>query len=391
MTRALKLLFSLACFVTTLSLLSSVAHPGVAFAKLRPPSGQCNSLLTSNIGAVTRDVQNLSATVTFSWYVNDAVVVLAPDTWTVKARVALSNATNGHYTLYVYRDVAGWFDDVVASSGFDYAGGAATTDLPFTPPYATGVASTNGYYLELVESTPTQYTWQMANSYPPRLTVGYNLTVQVNPPGAGTISLSSPAQQTTSTTFSNSYAPNTPVTIGASPNDGFQFTGWSGAISGSTTPQTVAMTANKIVTANFDSIGTCKISDAWLSNVVDDDNDGYISQFDLNWATAANSSGNSQLQTIVSLAGTSGVESEVARSTPYSPGVQQSITIKASDFAFILHDSYNLIIRLYDADNLLAALDSRGSWNDADLAGIKLEQASDDATLTVQNLVSCNI
>ncbi len=46
----------------------------------------------------------------------------------------------------------------------------------------------------------------------------------------------------------------TVVTITATPNNGFIFTGWSGDLSGSTNPTTITMNSNKTVTANFTPI-----------------------------------------------------------------------------------------------------------------------------------------
>ncbi|MDZ7344555.1 MAG: choice-of-anchor D domain-containing protein, partial [candidate division KSB1 bacterium] len=47
------------------------------------------------------------------------------------------------------------------------------------------------------------------------------------------------------------YEEGTVVTVTAIPGPGFQFSGWSGDLSGSTNPATITMNANKNVTANF--------------------------------------------------------------------------------------------------------------------------------------------
>lgn len=50
------------------------------------------------------------------------------------------------------------------------------------------------------------------------------------------------------------YAPNSQVTVTATPASGYLFTGWSGDASGSQNPLTVTMTGNKAVTANFSAV-----------------------------------------------------------------------------------------------------------------------------------------
>jgi uncharacterized repeat protein (TIGR02543 family) len=69
------------------------------------------------------------------------------------------------------------------------------------------------------------------------------LTLSTNPLGAGTI-----GAQPTSTT--GQYDSGTQVSVTATANTGYQFTGWSGACTG-TGPCNVTMTADRSVTANF--------------------------------------------------------------------------------------------------------------------------------------------
>src|SRR5664280_1870788 len=70
----------------------------------------------------------------------------------------------------------------------------------------------------------------------------YALTTIVAQSAAGSISRSPDA---------SSYAPGTVVTLTASPASGYDFTGWSGALTGKKNPATVTMTADKNVTAFF--------------------------------------------------------------------------------------------------------------------------------------------
>jgi hypothetical protein len=66
------------------------------------------------------------------------------------------------------------------------------------------------------------------------------LTTAVSPAGAGTISPSS-----------GNYAPGTPVTVTATPNPGYVFTGFSGYASGATNPQSIVFYFDSTVIANF--------------------------------------------------------------------------------------------------------------------------------------------
>jgi len=74
--------------------------------------------------------------------------------------------------------------------------------------------------------------------------VYYTLTVNANPSNGGTI---------TQSPTGSSHLAGTPVTVTATPNAGYEFAGWSGDITGSSTtnPMTVVMDGNKNITANF--------------------------------------------------------------------------------------------------------------------------------------------
>jgi uncharacterized repeat protein (TIGR02543 family) len=77
--------------------------------------------------------------------------------------------------------------------------------------------------------------------------VYYTLTVNANPSNGGTI---------TQSPTGSSHLAGTPVTVTATPNAGYEFAGWSGDITGSSTtnPMTVVMDADKVLTANFRAV-----------------------------------------------------------------------------------------------------------------------------------------
>lgn len=77
-------------------------------------------------------------------------------------------------------------------------------------------------------------------------TTGTNYTLTTSTNGSGTIDLN-PAGGT--------YASGTVVTVTANPASGWQFSGWSGDLSGSLNPTTITMNSNKSITATFTSSG----------------------------------------------------------------------------------------------------------------------------------------
>ncbi len=68
------------------------------------------------------------------------------------------------------------------------------------------------------------------------------LSLTLNTTGAGSVTLNPPGGE---------YNPSTVVTLTATPATGFEFTGWSGDLSGTTNPAALTMTSNKTVTAIF--------------------------------------------------------------------------------------------------------------------------------------------
>ncbi|MGE5296307.1 MAG: InlB B-repeat-containing protein, partial [Solirubrobacterales bacterium] len=70
-------------------------------------------------------------------------------------------------------------------------------------------------------------------------------------PTSYTLSVSATNGTVTKTPNQTSYTAGTTVTLQATPNSGYTFTGWSGSLSGTTNPATITMDANKSVTANF--------------------------------------------------------------------------------------------------------------------------------------------
>jgi uncharacterized repeat protein (TIGR02543 family) len=92
------------------------------------------------------------------------------------------------------------------------------------------------------EERPTdQPTATFTPTNTPTPVIKYSLTLIANPSNGGSVS----ANKT------GPFEPNEVVVVTANANDGWEFTGWSGAASGKTNPISVTMTGNLTVTANF--------------------------------------------------------------------------------------------------------------------------------------------
>ncbi|NTV80920.1 MAG: DNRLRE domain-containing protein [Candidatus Aminicenantes bacterium] len=78
-------------------------------------------------------------------------------------------------------------------------------------------------------------------------TAQYTLTVTASPPDGGTVTRAPDRAQ---------YDPGTVVTLTATPASGFAFSRWDGGLTGTTNPATVAMSADRSVTAIFTETDT---------------------------------------------------------------------------------------------------------------------------------------
>ena len=102
------------------------------------------------------------------WLVNNQNVVSASKSNQITVGITISGGNPGQYILQVRRDVSLDFDEIVTSTSFSYNNIPTTKQLVFIPPYATGDASTSGYYVELYYNGNS--IWSI-DGYPPRLRV----------------------------------------------------------------------------------------------------------------------------------------------------------------------------------------------------------------------------
>jgi endo-1,4-beta-xylanase len=159
------------------------------------------------------------------------------------------------------------------------AGGTCANPKPVTLPIVlNGAANACWVTSGTIDSVASQgaetftingvsYTNQASNQMPARINGNYYIRyvakqswaqLQVNGTNGGsgpvsyTLSVSVNGNGTTSPSAgSRSYTAGSAVTITATPLQGSVFSGWSGAVTGSTNPLTITMDGNKSLTANF--------------------------------------------------------------------------------------------------------------------------------------------
>jgi len=84
-------------------------------------------------------------------------------------------------------------------------------------------------------------------------------TLTVNTTGQGTVSLSPSG---------GSYSPGTVVTLTAGPSSGWQFSSWSGDLTGSQNPATITMNSDKNVTATFSQTSSAPVANFTAGSTV---------------------------------------------------------------------------------------------------------------------------
>lgn len=154
----------------------------------------------------------------------------------------------GQYSLTTSVNTAG--AGTVSPGAGSYSSGSQVT-ITATPAAGyqftgfTGVDSSYGTVGYVIMNTNRSVT----SDFTPTAT--YQLTTSVSPAGAGSI-----------TPPNGSYNSGAVVTVGATANPGYQFTGFSGALSGTTTPQNLTMNGPASVTANFtDTVTSTNLDD----------------------------------------------------------------------------------------------------------------------------------
>jgi endo-1,4-beta-xylanase len=164
-----------------------------------------------------------------------------------------------------------------AHAGNKVAAGTCANPKPLSLPFAlTGTANTclvTSGTIDSVSSRGAQtftingvsYLNQMSNQMPARIDGNYYIRyvarqsgaqLQISGTNAGTVNYTltvnvSGSGSTSPSIGTYSYRAGSGVTIVASAQQGSVFSGWSGAVTGSTNPLTITMDSNKSLTANF--------------------------------------------------------------------------------------------------------------------------------------------
>jgi hypothetical protein len=112
-----------------------------------------------------------------SWLVDGRKVSTADQGEEVRARIVIEATEQyvGSIVVRIKKDVSMWFDSdfQLSTISVELVGSQQkTVELAFTPDEASGGGwgSLRGYFVE-IEFQATRTTWEMENTYPPRLTV----------------------------------------------------------------------------------------------------------------------------------------------------------------------------------------------------------------------------
>ena len=188
-----------------------------------------------------------------------------PASGTLYVRLWTYTYSSGWLSIdYTYQIGGGTVPITVTSSpitGLSVTVDGTAYPTPYTFAWIPGSSHTIGAATQS-GGTGTQYafvTWSdgvtaahsvaptVATTYTASFTTQYLLTTVVNPAGSGTI--------TPATGWQNAGS----VTLTAAANTGYQFSSFSGAVTGTTTPQNLTMSAPATVTATFTTMGSFTI------------------------------------------------------------------------------------------------------------------------------------
>jgi pectate lyase len=213
-------------------------------------SGQTITQLFYLNGAEVPAPGTYDVSVTFTGKVNDAAGG-AVSLFGVEPVAPAAVATNanlvgvGQISTSLNAPAYSWVVDVVGSaSGADFTAGAGQTERFGRVKKDIGLG---GSAQAAIFGGPTTLSWQQADTAPLATSAVafaaqpvFKLTTATT--GAGTIQTS---------TGGDMFHEGEPVTLTAVPAPGWEFGGWSGAVSGTSNPAVLTMDGNNSVTANF--------------------------------------------------------------------------------------------------------------------------------------------
>jgi uncharacterized repeat protein (TIGR02543 family) len=218
------------------------------------------------IGTVTGVTSGSNPTVTwpslaynqaYEWYAvaSDGVLTTTSATWTFTTTVTPTcyPLTLGH-TGQGSDPVAAPTKSAVCTTNGTYVAGESIS--------LSGAAPGPGWQISGWSGTSNDASTAETNSLtmpagPRTASVNYTqipYTLTINTVGNGTV-----AKDPNKSTYTSGEV----VTLTATPDSGYVFDGWSGALSGSTNPTTITMDGNKVITATFLAEVTRTLSSGW--------------------------------------------------------------------------------------------------------------------------------
>lgn len=147
-----------------------------------------------------------------------------------------------------------------APCAFQWTSGSSHTIAVTTTPQS-GPTGTRYVYASWSDSGAQSHSItapSSATTYTATFTTQYQLTTSSNPAPGGII--------TPATTWLNA---GTVQAVSAAANSGYQFSGFTGALSGTTNPQNLTMNAAATVTANFSVVSVSDVSTDYTYNLLD--------------------------------------------------------------------------------------------------------------------------
>src|SRR5208283_681955 len=131
----------------------------------------------------------------------------------------------------------------IYGSGSSFSTSGTQLAVTVSVAFQTSFAGTKNEYLIGYDNEGLNTAWQQMGTWTVPAPQQYYLTTTVSPSGGGTISPSCPG--------GCAYNANAVVQISANAASGYTFSGFTGALSGTATPQFLTMNGPKSVTANF--------------------------------------------------------------------------------------------------------------------------------------------
>ncbi len=220
----------------------------VTDAPLNYCDSQGNNYSYEYIGNVTvADLNNSSAGSNYTDYTYLTANLTAGASANVSLTPVFPSTTYTEYwKIWIDYNIDGDFDD----AGEEVFSDSGTTTVTGSFTVQAGASGVTRMRVSMKwDAAPTSceaFSYGEVEDYAVNITSGgISYTLTTNTVGNGSISLN-PSGGT--------YPDGTVVTLTASPDPGWQFDGWSGAVTGTTNPISLTMDANKSVTATFSEI-----------------------------------------------------------------------------------------------------------------------------------------